>query len=96
MNATICDAIEKKKILEFRYSGYSRIVEPYAHGSDKKGNDILRGFQIAGGSKKGTANEWKIFKVGEITSLQVTDKTFVPRQDYRRGDSAMASICCQL
>lgn len=50
MNSKICKAIEEHKILELRYHGYFRIVEPHAYGRAHGGDEILRCFQISGGS----------------------------------------------
>ena len=51
MNGVICQAIQEKRILTFEYDGYPRIVEPHAHGVTSKGNEALRCYQTAGGSK---------------------------------------------
>jgi len=45
MNPAITQAIKEKKILELRYHGYARTVEPHAYGRDKGGDEILRCYQ---------------------------------------------------
>lgn len=96
MNATITQAITEKRVLELRYHGYFRIVEPHAYGSDKDGDEILRCYQTSGGSESGERVGWKLLKVGEVFSLHLTRDTFVARPEYRRNDKAMAYVFSQL
>ncbi|WP_448212185.1 hypothetical protein [Colwellia sp. MEBiC06753] len=95
MKQELCKAIENVSLIELRYSGYSRTVEPYAYGRDKKGDEILRCYQISGGSKSGERAGWKLLKVREIYSLHPTSSPFEIRREYKRGDSAMEYIFCQ-
>jgi len=96
MNTQICQAITDRKVIELRYSGYSRIVEPYAHGRSQNGEDIFRCYQLSGGSESGERVGWKILKVCDVSALHITDTHFTKRSDYRRGDKAMEVIYCQL
>lgn len=96
MNATICQAIRDKNVLELPYHGYSRIVEPHAYGRDRNGDEILRCFQTAGGSDSGEGIGWKILKVNEIYSLHHANKSFAQRPEYRPNDKAMVNIFSQL
>jgi hypothetical protein len=96
MNPTICQAIREQRVLELRYHGYSRVVEPYAHGRGRDGENLLRCYQLSGGSESGERIGWKLLKTAEVFMLQVTDSHFSPRRGYRRGDNAMEFIHCQL
>jgi hypothetical protein len=96
MNPTICAAINGRQLLELRYHGFSRMIEPYAYGRDKNGDALLRCFQISGGSESGQTTGWKILKVAEIFAIHEQKNTFSQRPEYRRGDRAMAFIFCQL
>ncbi|KAI5912446.1 MAG: hypothetical protein JSR40_06115 [Proteobacteria bacterium] len=96
MNATITQAITEKRVLELRYHGYFRIVEPHAYGRDKYGDEILRCYQRSGGSESGESVGWKLLKVREVFSLQLTKDTFVARPEYRRNDKALAYVFSQL
>jgi hypothetical protein len=96
MNTTIVDAIRNMNVLELRYHGYSRMVEPHAYGRDKDGDEILRCFQISGGSESGARVGWKLLKVREVLSLHLTHATFATRPEYRRNDKAMTYIFSQL
>jgi len=96
MNATITQAITEKRVLELRYHGYFRIVEPHAYGRDKDGDEILRCYQRSGGSEGGERVGWKLVKVREVFSLHLTKNTFVARPEYRLNDKAMAYVFSQL
>jgi hypothetical protein len=96
MNPVICEAIKKRLILELRYHGYSRFVEPHAHGRDNNGDEILRCYQVSGGSESGERMGWKLLKVRDVFSLHISDAEFSPRPNYRRNDKAMEYIFCQI
>lgn len=96
MNQTISEAIQKKQVLELRYHGYSRVVEPHAYGRDKSGDEILRCYQTSGGSESGECAGWKLLKIGEAFSLHIVRECFTPRNEYRRNDKVMEFIFCQL
>lgn len=53
MNSTINDAIRTMTVLELLYHDYSLTVEPNAYGRDNAGEEILRCYQVAGGSQSG-------------------------------------------
>jgi hypothetical protein len=96
MNTTICEALRTKKILELRYHGYSRLVEPHAYGRDKSGEEVLRCYQISGGSESGERIGWKLLKVKDVFSLHITMDDFIPHSEYRRNDKAIDYMFCQL
>lgn len=96
MNPSVTQAIQQRKVLELRYHGYSRIVEPHAYGRDKDGDEILRCYQTSGGSESGERAGWKLLKVREVFSLHLTNNTFSIRPEYKRNDKAMAYVFEQL
>jgi hypothetical protein len=96
MNSMLREAIQERKAIELRYSGFARLVEPYAYGRDKNGDEILRCYQISGGSESGERVGWKLLKVREVFSLHLTNTIFLARSDYRQNDKAMEFIFCQL
>lgn len=96
MNSTIAQSIFENRVLELRYHGYFRIVEPHAYGRDKDGDEIVRCFQTSGGSESGEKAGWKLLKVREVFSLHLTKDRFVTRYEYRRNDKAMSYIFSQL
>jgi hypothetical protein len=96
MNQIICGAIREQRVIELRYHGYSRTVEPHCYGRDKGGDEVLRCYQISGGSESGERAGWKLLKVGEVFSLNATGANFTPRPAYRRNDKVMEYIFSQL
>ena len=95
MRAEIVNAIAEKRIVELRYHGYARIVEPHAYGRDKNGDEVLRCYQVSGGSDSGERTGWKLLKVSEVYSSDVLKQHFAVRNDFRRGDKAMQHIFAQ-
>ena len=59
MNNSICKAIKNRQLIQFKYSDKNRIIEPYCYGLSNKRNEVLRGFQIQGGSASGEIVGWK-------------------------------------
>ncbi len=92
-----CDALNSGKRLEVRYDGYIRIVEVHAAGESSKGDELMRVWQVRGGSVSNERMGWKLLRLDETTSLGIVDEASeAPRQGYRRGDSAMDIIRCQI
>jgi hypothetical protein len=96
MNSVLLQAIQQAKVLELRYHGYSRIVEPHAYGRDKDGDEIVRCYQTSGGSESGERVGWKLLKVREAFSVHLTDTVFSARPEYKRNDKAMNHVFAQL
>ena len=95
MNATICEAINDQRVIEFYYDGSQRTVEPFCHGRTTAGNDVLRGYQISGYSSTGTVPDWKLFRLDKLSGLSVTAQIFRgDRPGYNPNDSAMSQIYC--
>jgi hypothetical protein len=93
----ICEAIRKRLLLEFRYGGLPRVVEPYCHGVSARGVEVLRAVQVGGSSNSGGFGYGKLWTVEQITALRITAETF-PADDpnYDPEDSGMNSIHCRI
>lgn len=97
MKNEICNAIKNKKLLEFNYDGCYRLIEPHTFGVSSKGKDTLAAYQIDGTSLHGEVPDWKQFTISKIVDMIVLTKTFEkPRPGYKRGDSRMNSIYCEI
>ena len=93
----IATAIQGRNLLSFTYDGFRRTVEPHTYGTDTKGHQALRAYQVAGGSESGEYVGWKLFHVGEMHGITVLPQTFSgPRPKYKRGDTAFSNIRAQL
>jgi hypothetical protein len=71
VNQTICDAIEKRRLIRFEYDGLTRTLEPHAHGFNSNRREFVRGFQVAGESHSGDALGWRFFIVADKSDLAV-------------------------
>ena len=92
-----CNALREGKCLELRYDGFTRIVEVHAVGVTKEGHDVMRVWQVRGGSVGKESVGWKLLRLDEAFSPRLTDeKSEAPRRDYKRGDEAMRLISCQI
>jgi predicted DNA-binding transcriptional regulator YafY len=81
-------AIRDRHVVEFRYHGEHRTVEPYRLGLDG-GRLRLMGWQ----ARKG----WRSFHVDEMEDLEATSRTFLnPREGYARGDPRMDRILAEV
>ena len=91
----ICDAIHKRRRVQFWYRGGVRIVEPYAYGVGDGGHAILRAWQVSGYSQSREAG-WKLFQVNEIKEFAALDETFrEPHEGYMRNDPTMTKVYCE-
>jgi hypothetical protein len=96
-NTAICDAIQKKAVIQFNYEGKPRIVEPQCHGISTAGKEVIRGFQTGGGSRSRRSIAEKLFEVSKITELKETGDTFShPGPHYNPTDQAMIYVHCHL
>ncbi|WP_026075966.1 hypothetical protein [Noviherbaspirillum massiliense] len=96
MNETLCRAIQEKRVLELRYHGYSRIVEPHVYGRNKKEEEMLRCYQLAGGSDSGERAGWKMLKVDDTFLVHLTETQFLPRPDYQPEDKVIVDVFARI
>jgi hypothetical protein len=92
-----CEALQSKRRLEIRYDGYSRVVEAHAVGYSADGTPLMRVWQVRGGSASGERVGWKLLRLDEARGLALIDEpSEAPKHGYKRGDSAMTRITCQI
>lgn len=96
MKQEVSSAIAEKRMLELRYHGYNRTVEPHAYGRDKSGDEILRCYQTSGGSESGERVGWKLLKIADAYAVHGLKQEFRLRPEYKRNDKAMEYIFCQV
>lgn len=81
---TIIEAIENKKMLQFNYHGYERIVEPHVYGiKDEK--KALQSYQTGGKSSSGGLPQWRRFFVDELSNIEILNVGFAGKRDYASG-----------
>jgi len=91
--ALICTAIREKRRLSFRYHDRARVAEPQCYGIGARGSELLRVHLIEGVSDQ----REPLFTVAKMAGLALLDETFTrPGPNYKKNDSAMKVIFCQL
>ena len=89
----LCAAIDDKRRISFVYHEKPRIAEPQCYGISTAGKEALRVFLIEGVSRE----REPLFTVAEMEGLTLLKETFTkPGPNYKRGDSAMRFIFCEL
>jgi hypothetical protein len=73
---TVCAAIQDRAVVEFRYDGGTRIVEPHCHGRNRNGTELSRAYQIGGYSRSGKPIGWRLYNVARIVGLRRTGDSF--------------------
>jgi hypothetical protein len=97
VNATICNAIANRLLVQFHYGGGLRVVEPYRHGYSNAGNEVLRGFQVSGFSRSRNPSGWRLYDVGKMGQLRSAPEMFsTTRPGYMAKDRAMRFTHCQV
>lgn len=92
MNELLLTAIRKKRRIHFVYHGKHRIAEPQCYGISTAGKEVVRVFQVSGG----TQNE-PLFEVSKMQQLFLSNELFEsPGPNFKRGDSAMSVIFAEL
>lgn len=85
-------ALAERRIVQFKYHGHSRLVEPHALGHVSEGRLALLGWQVSGGSASEPPPGWRTFVLAEISRFKLTRKTFLPRADYDAATSRVKPI----
>jgi len=75
-------ALSERRVVQFKYHGYSRRVEPHALGRVTGDRPALLGWQASGGSASEPPPGWRTFVVTDIKSLKLMSSGFKPRPDY--------------
>mgnify|MGYP006431148283 CR=1 FL=1 len=94
----LCQAIENRRVVTFQYHWHFREVEPYYLGTHQEEQELMvRTFQIGGESESGGLPDWRLFRLGRITDLSVTDESFEPRRtQYEPNDPDLIDPVCQV
>lgn len=88
----IRQALVERRVVQFKYHGHSRRVEPHALGRVTGERLALLGWQVSGGSASEPPPGWRTFVLAEIEPLKLMSKTFVPRPDYRPETTKLKPI----
>ena len=91
-NELLRQALSERRVVQFKYHGHSRRVEPHALGRLTGGRPALLGWQVSGGSASEPPPGWRTFVLADIESLKLMRPTFVPRPDYRPETTKLKPI----
>lgn len=92
-----CDALRAGKRLGITYDGFTRVVEVHAVGTSKKGDPIMRAYQVRGGSNSGNPERWRLFSLDKAWHYTIVDeRSEAPRRGYNSNDPAIAVIRCKV
>jgi hypothetical protein len=84
MEQILKTAIAGKKLIEFSYSGHTRIAEPHVLGVSGGATQIL-GYQVGGSSSSGGIPEWRRFDLSKISGLSVLSQAFPGQRPFPSG-----------
>jgi hypothetical protein len=97
LDSLLYEAIKNRKKMLLKYKDSDdefRLVEPQCYGIGENGHKLLRAYQISPGPAMN-----KLFKIPSGfsgTASILNDRFNSPGPNYRKGDSAMKKIICQL
>jgi len=98
--ATLCAAMEKRRVIEFSYHGGYRTVEPFCLGIVRSGdadNESLFCYQTGGFSDLRESVGWKLYRASEIRGIELTGDTFTGgRSGYDPDDTGMENVYCRV
>jgi hypothetical protein len=95
--SVICEAIRKRRLLEFEYHGKRRVVAPYCHGVSTRGTEVLRAIQVSGASASGSLGIGKLWAIADMVAPRMLDVPFMANDPkYEPDDSAMKQIHCRV
>lgn len=94
----ICDAIRLRRLLSLNYGEGQRIVEPYCHGSNVNGDELLRAYQLSGPTKRAHADGWRLFKIGDASGISLLDDSWASsmRSDFNPRDPDVTWVHCKV
>ncbi len=97
MKRLIEQAVHTKRVIQLRYRGSDRIVEPHAYGLDRAGKALLLCYQEDDTDQRGAAGGWLRIRLGEVLKASETPQNFcAPRSGYIRNDPSFQVIFAQV
>jgi len=98
---TICEAIAKRLLIQFYYSGDkvpgTRIVEPHMVAYNKRNHVSLSGWFVGGATESGGVG-WREYLLSEMSNIIMLNEHFSgPRPGYRSdGGKMFHNVQCAL
>lgn len=82
MEELIREAIQNRFRLGFVYDGLKRIADPHAFGVTTRGFRAVQCWQSDGASQGGNLPGWRMFRIDEISQMQIIKDHFSPQEDF--------------
>ena len=93
----IISAIRRKSVLEFRYNGKLRTVQPQTYGLSTSGCEVLRAYEQPAGNGARRSGMAKLFDLKKISALRETGQIFQEALPaHNPDDSAMVEVFATL
>jgi hypothetical protein len=91
----ICDAIQGRRLLEFRYKDEQmRVIEPHQIGETADGHELVLGWLVRGQADQ---TGWRLYRTADVTDLRALDENFVePRPGFNPSARYFAITHCSL
>ena len=87
---TIKEAIRGGLLLKLSLPDGEHVVEPYVLGRNRKGDTLLRAYQVRGPRSEQKVTRWKLIRLDRIGRAVETGGRFKnPRPSYRPNDPTM-------
>jgi hypothetical protein len=97
VNSLVCEAIRERRLATFTYNDWNRVVEIYSHGFNGHRREVIRGYQVRGGSKSGETIGWKFFDVQLIDDFELLSTSFTgERSGHADADVELIVIHCNI
>ncbi len=95
MDPSVCNAIRFKRVIQFFYDGSLRTVEPYCHGINAAGREVIRGYQTSGIRRPDPSEGWMSYELNKMIGILVKDESFDHRPDWMSVDRSMKRLHCR-
>lgn len=91
----ICDAIQGRRLLEFRYKDEQiRVIEPHQIGETADGHELVLGWLVRGQADQ---TGWRLYRTADVSDLRALDEQFVePRPGFNPSARYFATTHCTL
>jgi hypothetical protein len=80
------------RVVQFRYQGRDRVVEPHLVGLHEAGEPMLVAYQTGGSSQSGEVPGWRTFITTTIEGVAVAEEPFQPRGELSVAAHPMVEI----
>ena len=96
--STICDAIAKKRLIQFTYKDRMRVVEPFMVAQNDAEHYALSAWFVRGASESHSPPGWREYLLSDITDVIILDESFSgQRPGYKpSGGEVFHHVVCRI